>query len=124
MSVGPEVTEYYSLESRWSTKNLGGGQTCTLTNVRSSKFDQLVVVGEKAVQKMITFSVNLKNIFLPNSNNELLQKSCVNDINSNIFRCNKKHQFQLDFYPSENFVSSVTKSIYDCVTLLGTILIN
>ena len=69
-------------------------------------------------------SVNLENIFSPNSNNALHQKSCVNDINSKIFRCNTKHQFQLDFYPSENFVSSVTKSIYDCVTLLGTILIN
>ena len=66
-------------------------------------------------------SVNLENIFSPNSNNALHQKSCVNDINSKIFRCNTKHQFQLDFYPSENFISSVTKRMYDWVTLPGTI---
>ena len=60
-------------------------------------------------------SVNLKNIFSPNNYNEVLQTSCVNDINSNIFRCKiKQCQFQLDFYSSEKFVSFITKMMYDC----------
>ena len=54
-----------------------------------------------------------------------VQKACGNGINSNIFRCNTNRcKFQLDFYPSDKVVSSITNRIYDCVTLAGTMYLN
>ena len=52
-------------------------------------------------------------------------KACSNGINSNKFGCNPKNfKFQLDFYPSDKVVYSVTKRMYDCVTPPKTIYLN
>lgn len=67
----------------------------------------------------------LNNICSPSNDTKVLQKAYGNGINSNIFNVNTKLcKPQLDFYPSDKVLSSVTKKIYDRVTPPGTMYLN
>ena len=61
----------------------------------------------------------------PNNDIEVHQSAYRNGINSNIFGYKTKRcRFQLDFFPTDKVVSSVTKRMYDCVTSPETMYLN